>query len=178
MRSGEKVGGRGGTQLIDFKNKPLCTCTSNACFRSATGTSTCSLVGSSLEPAAGSTSPAASTRPRAVCTWFFAPWGFTYCVSVKMCLLAPVGVFVALCRALWCLCDTLGGLGDPLWHFGFPFWDTWGAVGSLLGTWGGPWDFISAPWNSIWVPLGSMLVSCGHFEVWPWNPWATFVEKP
>ena len=49
----EKSGGRGGTQLIDFKNKALVTCTSIPCFRSATGPSTGSLVGSSLEPAAG-----------------------------------------------------------------------------------------------------------------------------
>ena len=30
-------------------------------------------------------------------------------------------VFVALCRALWCLVGTLGGLGAPLWHLGLPF---------------------------------------------------------
>ena len=47
------VGGRGGTQLIDYKNKALVTCTLIPCFRSATGASTGSLVGSSLEPAAG-----------------------------------------------------------------------------------------------------------------------------
>ena len=34
-----KFGGRGGTQLIEYKNKALVTCTSNACFRSATGSS-------------------------------------------------------------------------------------------------------------------------------------------
>ena len=60
------VGVRGGTPLFVFKNKAQVTCTSNACFRSATGPSTGSLVGSSLEPAAGSTSPSASTRPREV----------------------------------------------------------------------------------------------------------------
>ena len=49
----EKVGARGGTQLIAYKNRALVTCTSNPCFRSATGVSTCSLVGSSLAPAAG-----------------------------------------------------------------------------------------------------------------------------
>ena len=74
-----------------------------------------------------------------------------------------MGVFVALCGALWCLFGTSGGLGDPLWHRGFPFLHTWGAVGSLLGTLVRPWGFISAPWGSIWVPLGSMVVSCGHF---------------
>ena len=40
-----RVGVRGGTQLIDYKNKALATCTSILCFRSATGSSTCSLVG-------------------------------------------------------------------------------------------------------------------------------------
>ena len=45
FRSSEKFGGRGGTQLIDYKNKALATCTSILCFRSATGASTCSLVG-------------------------------------------------------------------------------------------------------------------------------------
>ena len=38
--SAEKFGARGGTQLIDYKNKALVTCTSNAWFRSATGAST------------------------------------------------------------------------------------------------------------------------------------------
>ena len=40
-----RVGGRGGTQLFEYKNKALVTCTSIPCFRSATGVSTCSLVG-------------------------------------------------------------------------------------------------------------------------------------
>ena len=43
--SPEKSGGRGGTQLIEYKNTALATCTSILCFRSATGPSTCSLVG-------------------------------------------------------------------------------------------------------------------------------------
>ena len=86
-------------------------------------------------------------------------------------------VFVVLCKALWCLFNTLGGLGAPLWHLGLSFLHTWGMVGSLLGTLGGPWDFISAPLGSMWVPWGSMLVSCGHFGVWPWTPLATFVEE-
>ena len=60
----QKSGGRGSTQLIEVRDKTMTTCALYPCFRSATGPSACSLVGSSLEPAAGSTSPSASTRPR------------------------------------------------------------------------------------------------------------------
>ena len=45
------TGVRGGTQLIDYENKALVTCTSNACFRSATWASTGSLVAPSKEDA-------------------------------------------------------------------------------------------------------------------------------
>ena len=114
----------------------LFTCTS--CPR--WGTSKCSLVGSSLEPAAGSTSPSASTRPRAVCICFFAPRGFTQCVRVELCLLASMGVFVVLCGALWCLFGTSGSLGDSLvapWvsiltHMGYR-WESFGHFGETLG---------------------------------------------
>ena len=83
------------------RTKTLCTCTSNACFRSATGPSTGSLVGSSLEPAAD------LRRLRR------APGSGRF-VHVFW-------VFVALCKALWCRFITLGGLLAPLWHLGLPF---------------------------------------------------------
>ena len=57
-----KVCGRACIQLFDFKNKALVTCTSIPCFRSATGLSTGSLVGSSLEPAAGFKGPASAAN--------------------------------------------------------------------------------------------------------------------
>ena len=63
---GKRSAGEAAPPIFEFKNKAFATCTSNACFRSSTGSSTCSLVGSSLEPAAGFKSPSASTRPREV----------------------------------------------------------------------------------------------------------------
>ena len=99
-----------------------CILVPHTCFRSATGLSTCSLVGSSLEPAAGSTSPSASTQPRAVLTCFLG------------------------------LCGTLHGLVVSRWHFGWPWgsivapWAStlthMGYSWDFLGTLGGPWDFI------------------------------------
>ena len=44
-RSGERSASEAAPRIFDFKNKDLVNCTSNACFRSATGSSTCSLVG-------------------------------------------------------------------------------------------------------------------------------------
>ena len=108
-------------------------------------------------PAAGSTSPSASTRPRAVCICLF---GF---------------------------CATLQGLVMSRWHFGWPWGSIvapWASIlphmgysGEAFGQFGETLGFIWAPLGSIWVPLGSMLASCGHFGVWPWTPRATFVEK-
>ena len=50
---------------------------------------------------------------------------FLGCVIGCLCLVVLVvgtcGIFVALCRTLWCLFGTSGGLGDPLWHLGLPF---------------------------------------------------------
>ena len=134
------VGGRGGTQLIEYKNKALATCTSILCFRSATGASTCSLVGSSLEPAAGSTSPSASTRPRAVCICLFG------------------------------LCGTLQGLVESRWHFGWPWgsivapwasilthmgysWKAFGHFGETLGF------HLGYPWGPCWCLVGTL--GCG-----------------
>ena len=96
----EKFGGGACTQLFDYKNKALATCTSILCFRSATGSSTGSLVG---RP---------STRGR-IRRLRRAPGRGRY-VHVFC-------VFVVLCRALRCLFGTLGGLLVPLWHLGLPF---------------------------------------------------------
>ena len=111
------VGVRGGTQLIAFKNKALVTCTSNPCFRSATGPSTCSLVGSSLEPAAGSTSPSASTQPREA-----------FCTNSEASA-SRIQPEIVL-KKLW----------DPFWHPG-------GFVSGPRGSvWGSLWRFGAGPW--------------------------------
>ena len=105
--------------------------TSNPCFRSATGPSTCSLVGSSLEPAAGSTSPSASTRPREPFCLSFegsgviwalsGTWGLHCCTCAYT--FAPYVTFVILFGAPW---RHLGTLGAPLGH-------PWGTLGAPLG---------------------------------------------
>ena len=117
------------------RTKPLCTYTSIPCFRSVMGSSTGSLVGSSLEPAAGSTSPAASTRPRAVCMCFCCTPGL---YLMRSCLVVLVGTY-------GCLCGTLWGLVVSLWHFGWP------------------WGSIVAPWVSILIHMGCSWESFGHF---------------
>jgi hypothetical protein len=102
-------------------------------------------VGSSLEPAAGSTLPAASTRPRAVCI----------CLSG--------------------LCGTLQGLVESRWHFGWPFdsivapwasnlthmgysWEAFGhfgvTVGLHLGTLGVHFVVLLALWGVALYPFG------------------------
>ena len=126
------------------------------CFRSATGLSTCSLMGRP-STAAGSTSPSASTRPRAVCSCFF-----SLCGTLR-------GLVVSLERFGWPFGSIVAPWASILTHMGY----SW----RLLGTLGRPWGFIWAPLGSIWVPLGSILVSCGHFGAWPWTPRATFMEK-
>ena len=123
--SAEWVGGRGGTQLIEVRNKPLITCDLDACFRSATGASTCSLVGSSLEPAAGSTSPSASTRPReAFCLKFEATGCSLDFKDALGYVLESKWHFEVALDMFSCI---LGELGVP---FGYP----WGPLGLHLGT--------------------------------------------
>ena len=56
--------------IFDFKNNTLVY----LYLLPSMGASTCSLVGSSLEPAAGSTSPSASTRPRSILTHMGYSW--------------------------------------------------------------------------------------------------------
>ena len=127
--------------------------TSNPCFRSATGVSTCSLVGSSLEPAAGSTSPAASTRPRAVCICLFG------------------------------LCGTLQGLVESRWHFGWPWgsivapwasilthmghsWEAFGHFGETLGLHFGTLGLqLGYPWGPCWCLVGTL--GCGPGPLGP-----------
>ena len=75
-----RVGGRGGTQLIDFKNKALVYLYLDSLLPLRYG-------GFYRQPGG---SPAASTRPRAVCICLFG------------------------------LCGTLKGLVVSRWHFGWP----------------------------------------------------------
>ena len=83
----------------------MITCALHPCFRSATGVSTCSLVGSSLEPAAGSTSPSASTRPREAFGHLWRPWSFIW---------APLGSIGVPLNPCWCLVGTSGCGPGPL----------------------------------------------------------------
>ena len=84
-------------------------------------------------------------------------------------MLAPAGVFVALCRALWCLFGTLGGLGAPSWHLEFLFAHTWGIGGSLLGTSGRPWDFY---FGTLGLHLGTLGVHVGVL----WALWGVALD--
>ena len=148
------VGGRGGTQLIDVRNKTLITCDLDPCFRSATGASTCSLVGSSLEPAAGSTSPSASTRPREPFCLSFegsgviwalsGTWGLHCCTCAYT--FAPYDTFVCLVVPLGAILLSLAAIWAPLGH---------------------PWGLSLAALASFWHPWGTICVIFCHF--WPWT---------
>ena len=97
-------GVRGGTQLIEYKNKALATCTSILCFRSATGPSTCSLVG--RPSTRGRIYVAFGEHPAAGGLYmsFWSLWHFA----------RPCGVSLALWVALGLHCGTLG------FHFDTP----------------------------------------------------------
>ena len=150
-RGPARVGVRGGTQLIDFKNRALVTCTSTIpCFRSATGPSTGSLVGSSLEPAAGSTSPSANTRPGAVCTCF------------------------------WGLCGTLQGLVVSLWHFGWPWGSIVAPWASILTHMGYSWESFGHFGETLGLHFGTLGLHLGTLGVHVgvlWAPVRKRVEK-
>ena len=92
-----KVGGGACTQLFDFKNKALVY----LYLRPSMGTSTGSLVG---RP---------STRGRIYVAFGEHPAAGGMYVFFW--------VFVALCKALWCLFSALGGFLAPLLHLGLPF---------------------------------------------------------
>ena len=155
------------------RTKPLCTCTSNPCFRSATGVSTCSLVGSSLEPAAGSTSPAASTWPRAVCMCFCCTLGL---YPMRSCLVVlvvrlwvslwqfagPCGVSLALRVALGIHCGTLGVHFDTHGVQLGVFWALWGDLGASFGH---PWAPFGYPWGPCWCLVGTL--GCGPGPLGP-----------
>ena len=96
-----RVGGRGGTQLIDFKNKALVYLYLDSLLPLRYGAFYMQPGGSSLDPR-----PDLRRLRRAP-----GRGRFVYVFVV----------FVALCRALWCLFGTLGGLAAPLWHLGLPF---------------------------------------------------------
>ena len=66
--------------------------------------STCSLVGSSLEPAAGSTSPSASTRPREDGVWSLLGELCLVCVLCVCCVCVCVCLCVFVCGCI-CVCS-------------------------------------------------------------------------
>ena len=96
-----RVGVRGGTQLIDYKNKALVYLYLDSLLPLRYGGFYRQPGGSSLDPR-----PDLRRLRRAP-----GRGRFVYVFVV----------FVALCGALWCLFGTSGGLGDPLWHLGRPF---------------------------------------------------------
>ena len=83
---------------IVYKNKDLATCSSNLCFRSATGVSTCSLVG--RPSTRGRIYVAFGEHPAAggLYMFFVSLWHFA----------KPCGVSLALWVALGLHCGTLG----------------------------------------------------------------------
>ena len=129
----EKSGGRGGTQLIDFKNKALVTCTSILCFRSATGASTGSLVG---RP---------STRGR-----IYVAFGEHPAAGGLYVFFGTLGSYpmkkILIWAASWCLFSIVHDLEAPLWHprrhfrnlehMVVSFWYFGGPRGSSLATLG------------------------------------------
>ena len=145
------------------------TCTSKPCFLFATGFLCAACPGgSSLDhkPHLRGCSPAASTRSRAVCTCFFAPWGFTKCVRVKLCLLrlwvslwyfaGLHDVSLALCVALGIHCDTLGLHFDTHGVQLGVVWGLWGPLGASFRQPGAPFGF---PWGPCWCLVGTL--GCG-----------------
>ena len=90
------------TQLIDYKNKALATCTSIPCFRSATGLSTCSLMG--RPSTRGRIYVAFGEHPAAggVYMFFESLWHFA----------RPRCVSLAVWVAFWLHCGTLGSQSD------------------------------------------------------------------
>ena len=99
--SSEKVGGRAGTQLIDTRRELLL-----------------------LVPRSPASAP---LRGFLRAAWWARPSSPR--PDLRRLRRAPgrgrfvyvFWVFVALCKALWCLFSTLGGLLVPLWHLGLPF---------------------------------------------------------
>ena len=95
-----EVGGRGGAsggrgRLRLRSSNGLVSLSSTPCYL--------------LTRCGGSTSPAASTRPRAVCMCFCCTLGL---YLMRSCLVVLVGTYR-------CLCGTLRGLLVSLWHFGW-----------------------------------------------------------
>jgi len=90
-------------------------------------------------------------------------------------LLAPVGVFVALCRALWCPFGTLAlwvALGFHFGTLGFHFdthgvqlgvfWALWGDLGTSFRH---PWAPFGHPWDPCWCLVGTL--GCGPGPLGP-----------
>ena len=142
------------------RTKPLCTCTSIPCFRSATGASTCSLVGRPStrgriyvafgeHPTAGGLYVFFGTRgshlgpechfrlPRGVFLALWVTWG---CTVALVFTLLDWGTFP-------CLSSTLRDLGAPVWHHWASFWV--------------PWDVIFMLFHRLWACLESLQTVLG-----------------
>ena len=132
-----KFGGRGGTQLIDYKNNAFVY----VYLRPSMGASTCSLVGrpstrGRIYVAFGE-HPAAGGLGLKVVGWVVSVLCVVcvfVCGSVFVCVFVCVRVCLCVCLCFLgcaclvvlvggtreCLCGTLQGLVVSLWHFGWP----------------------------------------------------------
>jgi hypothetical protein len=100
------------------------------------------LKGSSLEPAAGSTSPSASTRPRAVCICLFG------------------------------LCGTLQGLVESRWHFGWPWGSIVAPWASILTHMGHSWEAFGHFGETLGLHFGTLGLHLGTLGVHVGVLWA------
>ena len=153
---------------LSSRTKTLCTCTSNPCFRSATGPSTGSLVG---RP---------STRGRIYVAFGEHPaaggWGLKFvgwvvsvlcvvcvfvcgcCLCVCSCVFVFVSLFYWVCYCLFVSsCACCWRLWVSLWHFAGPC-----GVSLALWPFGWPWGSILAPWVSILTHMGYSWESFEH----------------
>ena len=173
-----RVGVRGGTQLIDYKNKALVYLYLDSLLPLRYG-GFYRQPGGLVPRARGRIYVAFGEHPAAGGLYMFLCTPGLYPMRSYLVVLV-----VGTCG---CLCSTLQGLVVSLWHFGWP----WGSIvtpwASILTHMGYSWESSGhfgetlglhfGTLGSIWVPLGSMLVSCGHCGVWPSTRRATFVEK-
>ena len=122
------------------------------------------------------TSPAASTRPRAVCMCFWHP-GALPNAFVSSCagwhlwvslwhFSGPCGVSLALRVALGLHCGTLGFHFDTHGVQLGVFWALWGELGASFRHLGAPFGY---PWGPCWCLVGTLGCGPGPLEPLLWK---------